>query len=251
MKKAIICAATVCLLLCLSSARADILSIATSRAGFNDTALWPGTCAKNLSSLTSTSTDGVSVTATDATGGIYTLIQSSGSSACGFAGNFAAGDNLLYTGNVFTPPGSGPVTLNFSSPVSGFGTQFNSDGANSPVPQPFTAQIAAFDGTTLLGTFTENGVLDNASDNSAIFLGLIDSTGADITSAVLSLTSAPPGISTGDFAVNELSLLDGPSTATPEPSSFLLFVTGLVPLGILLVSRRGRQALSGRILLAG
>ena len=74
------------------------------------------------------------------------------------------------------------------------GTQFTPDAYEG-----VTAQIAFHDGAALLGSFTENGTANGDADNSAIFLGVVvDSTGADITSAVLSLAAAP-GTGTSQF----------------------------------------------------
>jgi len=203
--------------------RADSLSSATSRSGFNDTALWPGTCQQGLSSVAVSSSNGVTVTATDAGGYIDTDTQvSPGCSYDGWFGNFTPGDNILYTA------GNGPITLTFSSPVSGVGTQFQQN-----LYGDFTAQIQLYNGATLLGTFTEAGDSNGNGDNSAIFLGAIDSTGADITSAVFSLTG---GVT--DFSINDVSLLDGVVT-TPEPGSIVLLGIGL--LGLMGMGLRRRR----------
>jgi hypothetical protein len=200
-----------------SAAKADSVAISTSRSGFNDTASWSGTCASNLASTSSTSSNGVTVTATDATGGIATDIQSPpGCSYGGWNGNFAPGDALVYSANDFGTGSSGPITLSFSSPVSGIGTQFQSEDFGS-----FTAVIQLYDGSTLLGTFTENGVSGSGGNNSAVFLGGIDSTGANITSAVLSVTNTASG--RDDFTVNQVSLVDA-----PEPGTISLLAIGLM-----------------------
>lgn len=199
---------------CSAPLKADVLAIATTRAGFNDTAIWPGTCQQDLPSVSTTSTNGVGVTATDATGGIDTDTQvPPGCAYDGWFGNFAPGDHLLYTGAAFGT-GSGPMTTVFSRPVSGVGAQYMNDDYG-----PFTAQISLYNGATLLGSFTEPGVSDGAADNSAIFLGAIDLSGADITSAVFSV------VGSGDFAINQLSLREGPLAPVPEPMSVLLLIT--------------------------
>jgi hypothetical protein len=91
-----------------------------------------------------------------------------------------------------------------------------------------------------LGSVTEDGTsTTNFGDNSAIFIGLHDTTGANITRIVISLTSAPAGTAIGDFAINELSLIDGPTTV-PEPSSLLVLVLSGVTV-IIVARRKGIQ----------
>src|SRR6516225_4272406 len=87
-------------------------------------------------------------------------------------GNFAPGDILFSTGS------SGPLTLSFTTPLHAVGAQIASNFYGS-----FTAQIQAFDGAALLGTFSENGVETTSADGSAIFLRVQDTT-ADITSVI-------------------------------------------------------------------
>jgi hypothetical protein len=117
------------------------------------------------------------------------------STNCSWNGaGFTAGDSLLWTTNAFGG-GNGPVTVTFASGVIGAGALLQSD-----VPGPFTASIEAFNGGTSLGTFTE------ASDGSgdAIYLGLKDNTGANITSVVYSLTACASLCA--DFAVDAVDL---------------------------------------------
>jgi hypothetical protein len=75
--------------------------------------------------------------------------------------NFAIGD-LLFVNN--TPS---RLTLSFKDPLKSVGTQIGQTSYGS-----FTAQIQAFDHKKLLGTFSENGVVTDLADNSAIFLGV-------------------------------------------------------------------------------
>lgn len=95
----------------------------------------------------------------------------------GACNNYPFADFTLWT----TPDG-GPLTLTFPA-VSGVGT-FIVNSAN-PGTQ-FTASLAVYNGTTLLGTVTETS---NATGD-PIYLGATDTTGANITSAVYSLTVA-------------------------------------------------------------
>lgn len=78
--------------------------------------------------------------------------------------------------------GGGPLTLTFPA-VSGVGTRL----VNSVNPgTQFTASLAVYNGATLLGTVTTQS---NAV-GSPIYLGATDTTGANITKAVYSLTVA-------------------------------------------------------------
>lgn len=156
-------------------------------------------------------------TSTDGATGVVTLAQNSNGEieeqCCAglvgiWDGNFAPGDLLLYTDQ------SGPLTLTFDAPVQSVGAQI---AAN--VYGPFTAQVQAFDNSTLLGTFTENGVETDSADNSAIFLGVMD-TAPTITSMVYSLTGST------DFAINQVTL-SAPPASVPEPTSFVMLATGL------------------------
>lgn len=189
-----------------TGARADTLVGATSRAGFKDTASWPAACVQYLPSVSTTSVMGVGVTAMDATGGVDEDIQSPpGCSYDGWNGNFAPGAGILWSA------GSGPMTLSFSQGLSGAGVQIQADAYG-----PFTATIDAYDGAALLGSFSENGNSTSNGDNSAIFIGLNDLSGANITSIVLDTSSH-------DFSINEVSL----NGAVPEPSSLALLAGGL------------------------
>jgi hypothetical protein len=92
-----------------------------------------------------------------------------------YLGNFAPGDNLLFTSGPaprggLPPQAPGPVRLAFAKPVFGAGLQVSTN-----VPGPFTATLKAFNAQgTLLGTVTAPGVSTTQSvgDNSAPFLGI-------------------------------------------------------------------------------
>ncbi len=210
---------------------ADTTVGTTTRAGYNDSTNWGqlGACNQSVApTFTATSAGGLTVTGSEASGHVEEDIQvAPGCSYDGWNGNFAQGDNLLYTGAAYSV-GHGPVTLGFSSAVSGAGLQIDSNAYGS-----FTATIDAYDGATLLGSFTENGVMNGNADNSAIFIGINDLTGPNITSIVIGETDS--FATSGDYAVNQLSLLTNTSTV-PEPSSVGMAL--LLGLGVIGAARR-------------
>lgn len=136
-----------------------------------------------------TSTSGVEGTATLANDGNGAIYQQGGN----FLGNFAPGDLVFYTMK------SGPLTLNFDTPLSTVGAQI--DASTYGV---FTAEIQAFHHGDLLGTFTESGTVTTDGDNSAIFLGVTD-TKKGITSIVYSLTIWPQILSTSQTSTSTKS----------------------------------------------
>jgi hypothetical protein len=142
-------------------------------------------------------------------------------------GNFAVGDHLYYTQD------GGGLTLTFSTPVEGIGTQLMSNYYGA-----FTASITVYDTHgNLLGSFQENGTANGNYDNSAIFLGVL-STSADIGSVYFSLLNAPLG-TTPDFAINQVSLTTAGMTAVPEPSSIqAVLCFGLAGIGYFVRKRR-------------
>src|SRR5438105_739356 len=134
----------------------------------------------------------------------------------GWNGNFAPGDHLLYTGlDDFGTPNSGPITISFSQPIYGIGTQFQ-----SVTQAPFTASIRLFDAThNLLASVSSAGLSNNHADNSAIFLGLTNAS-PSIYSVELEVTS-PSDVT---FAINTLELVTLP---IPEPSDEVLLSIGV------------------------
>ena len=134
------------------------------------------------------------------------------STNCSWNGTgFTAADSLLWAVNAWTG-GNGPVTLSFGSGIIGAGALIQSD-----VPGQFTASIQAFNGSTSLGTFTEKS---NASGD-ALYLGVKDETGANITSVVYSLTACEA--SCADFALDAVDLATSSGAAnfslSPNPNS--------------------------------
>ena len=146
----------------------------------------------------------------------------------GWVGNFTLGDALLWTNS------NGPLTLDWGFGVQGMGVQIETGSYGS-----FVAQIKAFDGDTLLGTFTESGNSQPTEDGSAIFIGVKDSI-RDITAIELSVISCTGNCA--DFAINQvyfrgLSLGD----AVPEPTSVVLLGSGLLA-GIATLRKRSTSS---------
>lgn len=224
------------LLLSTPFLNASAALIATnSRSDFNDLAVWPATCTPGLASVATVSTNGVGVTATT-TGAINTTTQrnANGSGGCeydGWYGNFTPGDALVWSRDVQTEQGTGPITLTLSQAVAGIGAQFQTDFFG-----PFVAQLEVFSGTTSLGFFTAPGDSNFNADNSAVFLGIIDTAGATITSAVFSITTCT--FDCADFVINQVSLLQ-----LPEPGTLGLFAVGVLLWGFR--SYRGAGTRSG------
>ena len=91
--------------------------------------------------------------------------------------------------------GTGPVTVAFMHPVAGAGALIQADA-----PGQFIARIEAFNGSTSLGAFTATS--DSAGD--AVYAGLQDTSGANITSVVFRLTRCSG--SCADFALDAIQL---------------------------------------------
>jgi len=127
-------------------------------------------------------------------------------SPCSWKGSgFTAADSLLWTSDTGNS-GNGPVTLAFTTPITGAGAMIQANA-----PGQFTAQVQAFDGATLLGAFT---VLSDTNGD-AIYIGIQDQTGANITKVVFSLIACGPLdlSSCTDFAMDTVNLNVGPAIA--------------------------------------
>jgi hypothetical protein len=165
-----------------TAAWADSLVLVTSQAsqGANDSVLWSQLGADGTtlgSTAAATSTRGSSVTLSLA--GSSSLVSvACTASPCSWTGaGFTAGDSLIWTSDTGNG-GNGPLTLNFSRGVSGVGALIQADR-----PGQFTAQIQALNGATSLVSFT---VVSNANGDAA-YIGVLDQSGANITSIVFSL----------------------------------------------------------------
>ena len=188
----------------------------TTRTG-NDTVDW-GQLGPSLTPIpngfTATSSGGVGITGSFANGGPGTILVQNVS----YFGDFPANDNLVFTHG--TTGAQGPLTLAFSQGVSQAGAQIQAVEVGA-----FQAEIQAYSGSTLLGSFLETGnSIFFLNGNSNIYIGIEDLTGPNITSVIF---STPTCFATCDvFAINELSLTT-PQATVPEPSSLALISTGL------------------------
>ncbi len=198
----------VCALLVMLGAspllRGDTLVVVTSAAaqGANDSVAWSqlGADATALSSgFVATSSLGMGVTVALTAANSLTAVVCP-ATPCSWTGTgFSSGDTLIWTSDAGNG-GNGPLTLTFAQGVSGAGALIQADGAG-----PFTAQIQAFNGNTLLGSFT----VASDSNGDATYIGVADQTGSNITSVSLSLINCA-GVC-ADFAVDAVGIASGPS----------------------------------------
>ena len=140
-------------------------SVAWSQLGNNGTLL--------STSFNTTSPKGLGVSGSLA-GANSILAKVCAANPCSWRGTgFSAGDTLIWTSDAANG-GNGPVTLNFNKKIAGAGAFIQADG-----PGAFTAQIQAFNGGTSLGSFTVN-----SNNGNAAFIGILDQSGANISSVV-------------------------------------------------------------------
>jgi hypothetical protein len=226
MRKILVLIAVV--LVSFTAAQADTLGLVTSRLG-SDSLDWgqlgaPGTVISNP--FTAVSVGGIVVTGTFA--GTTGLTEQQHSGVI-WNGNFTLGDHLVWANDESTG-GQAPLSLAFSQGLNEVGTQIQADYFGA-----FTAEIDAYNGATLLGSFTENGNSTSAGDGSAIDIGVMDLSGSNITSVTLSMVTDSNDVR--DLAINQLDLN---SATTPEPGTIMLLGSGLGLVGF------ARRRLSAR-----
>jgi hypothetical protein len=219
--------------LCLTCAPAFAsLSFVTTPGalGSNDSTSWSGLGGDETalgSTFGATSTGSISVTgaftATPTAEGLVAVVCPETPCTWGpVSGGMVAGDTDIWAYNNSKDVGTGPITLTLGTAILGAGLWIDGDTAGV-----FTAQIQVYNGVTLLGT-SPGGTSDSAGD--PVFIGALDSS-AVITKVVISLTSCAGCNGSGDtadFAIDKLLMTDSVvSSPTPEPSSLLLFGSGL------------------------
>ncbi len=202
-------------MLAAAVARADSVGVVTSLGGLGatDTIVWSqlGVDATTLPATPSfTSTHGLNGSVTLAgPNSLVAVVCPETLCSWNVAGTtgFATGDSLIWTADTGNS-GNGPLTVNFTSTsVAGAGALIQADG-----PAQFTANIQAFNGATSLGTFP---VTSDVSGD-ATFIGVLDSTGANISKVTFSITSCTGDCS--DFAIDTVSLKVS-SGPTPTPTA--------------------------------
>jgi len=148
-----------------------------------------------------------------------------------YTGNFAKGDQLLSQ-----PFLSDIMTVGFSAPIFGFGTQIQPLGYTGA----FTAYITVLLNDGPNQTFTVTGNSTTAEDNSAPFIGLTSSV-ADITAIQFLVDIGNANFpKEGALAINQMDV--DVAHAVPEPLTFSLFGAGLAGLAVMRRRKRNLQA---------
>lgn len=152
----------------------------------------------------------------DGPGLLYVAVQ-----GAGFSGNFGAGDVVLTTGGVQ----SGPIVLDFNSPVRGAGAQIQASYYGS-----FEGEVTAYDAANaLLGSFRLAGVSNANGDGSAIFIGIL-SNSTDISRVVFNVPVASTNAER--FAIGA-TLVQVDAAEVPEAGSLAMLGVGLVFVGVI------------------
>jgi hypothetical protein len=228
---------------------ADVINLVTDRGSLqgNDQINWgqlPVSITFLNGSQSVTSDAGLGATVTTSTGAFYTDQQGNPWQGNFAAGDFAQGDFLIGTGQFDSTPAT-PIDITFSSGVSAVGAQMGYNVITSS-PYPFVEGIHVYNSSNdLLATFTVPGFMDDLGNNSAVFIGVQDLSGANIA-RVQFFTTTQTGPWPGSFAINQLSLVDSvdsvttlDAVATPEPKSLTLF--GTAALGVLAIVKKRRS----------
>lgn len=200
-------------LLATTSGWADSLTLVNSSPGSSNLLQWSqfGANGTTLGQTFSGSSTGATAVSVSLSGPNSVLAVVCPAGSCSWSGpGMTAGDTLLWTSNG-NNGGNGPLTLSFNHAQSTVGALIQADGSSQ-----FTAMIQAFNGSTSLGSFTAT----SDSKGTAVYLGINDQSGANITSVTFSLASAMGA--TTDFAIDTVSLNASlgaaPPPLTPAPT---------------------------------
>jgi len=197
--------------------------------GSNDSVLWSqlGADATVLGATASVkSGTGLAVNVSFAGANSLASAVCAASPTCSWSGTgFAAGDRIIWAADA-AAGGNGPVSLSFGTSVSGAGALIQADE-----PGQFVAQIQAFNGSTLLGSFS---VTSNAGGD-AVYVGILDKTGPNITSVTFSLTacgSADANCVSSDFGLDTVFLNVGSGSSTTVTLTPTSLTFGTVAVGV-------------------
>jgi hypothetical protein len=226
-----------------TSSTTDTLVLVTSQAAQSatDSVSWTQIGADGTllgASLSALSVGGLAITGSLAGANSVPAVVCA-ATGCSWTGSgFAAGDTVIWTSDAANG-GNGPLTLSFGRNIAGAGALIQADG-----PGQFTSQIQAFDGTTLLGTFT---VTSNANGD-AVYIGVQDQTGANITSLTFSLTSCVGSCT--DFALDTAYLnaaLATTASLTLSPTTVNVGSSGSVVMTATVAATTGTGAPTGSV----
>jgi len=179
---------------CAGSASADTINFGQ----------FSGTVANGSTGVT---TGGVAFTLNGPGSGFQVLEQD-----VSWAGNFPDNTPVLFDGY-----GSGPVTFDFTTPIS----NISKIAIESNLYGAFVATLQAYDSSTLLGSQTVSGVSGYAPNTAPAF----DFSALGITSIVISTTNDSEG-----FGLGGVGGTGGYAGSVPEPSTWAMMLLGFAGL---------------------
>ena len=223
-------------ILAVSGAKADSFTIVRTSVGFpqNDTVSWASLGAGLKVNDGSSVVSKTGFMTTTVTFGLNSTTGHAGESnceapgaGCTWNGNFAAMASLLTNLSPRNGHGQGAIDLTFSQGIANVGFDIQPTDLGM-----FKYVVEALDGSTVLGTFFGEG-MSNLTTGSAVFFGLEDLTGADITGIKIGAYQCghdSDPICANGFAIGNLLVQDN---ITPEPASLLLLGSGFAILALL------------------